>query len=90
MNEEHKNQFDACPIFDGNHVNYINFRDEILAWLQTTSTACLQMMGNRGHLKALLLFFLQQDLPESLLGHSSQDHSQEIAQFSLEEHQQQQ
>ena len=68
MNEEHKNQFDACPIFDGNHVNYINFRDEILAWLQTTSTACLQMMGNRGAFESPAAFPLATRPPGIVAG----------------------
>ena len=68
MNEEHKNLFDACPIFDGNHVNYINFRDEILAWLQTTSTACLQMMGNRGAFESPAAFLLATRPPGIVAG----------------------
>ena len=48
MTEDSTKDFEPCPIFDGNHENYLPFRNNILAWLQTTSNSCVQMMGNRG------------------------------------------
>jgi hypothetical protein len=48
MKEDSSKQSEPCPQFDGTHENYLQFRNALLAWLQTTSTSCIQMMGNRG------------------------------------------
>jgi hypothetical protein len=68
MKEESNKHFEPCPQFDGNHENYINFRDQILAWLQTTSTACIQMMGNRGEFELPADFLLATRPPGIIAG----------------------
>ena len=68
MIEETTKHLEACPQFDGNHENYINFRNELLAWLQTTSTACIQMMGNRGAFERPADFLLATRPPGIIAG----------------------
>jgi hypothetical protein len=48
MIEDSTKHLQPCPQFDGSHENYLQFRNELLTWLQTTSNSCVQMMGNRG------------------------------------------
>ena len=58
MTEEASKHFEPCPQFDGSHENYLSFRKYLLTWLQTTSTSCVQMMGNRGAFEAPADFLL--------------------------------
>ena len=47
-----------CLIFDGEHANYHPWKMEAMAWLQTSSNACRQMMGNRGAFEAPAAFLI--------------------------------
>jgi len=68
MIEEPTKTFEACPQFDGNHENYLQFRNDLLAWLQTTSTSCVQMMGNRGAMELPAAFLLAPRPPGIIVG----------------------
>jgi len=68
MIEEPTKTFEACPQFDGNHENYLQFRNDLLAWLQTTSTSCVQMMGNRGAMELPAAFLLAPRPPGIIAG----------------------
>ena len=68
MIEEPTKTFEACPQFDGSHENYLEFRNALLAWLQTTSTSCIQMMSNRGEFKLPADFLLAPRPPGIVAG----------------------
>jgi hypothetical protein len=68
MIEEPTKTFEACPQFDGNHENYLQFRNDLMAWLQTTSSSCVQMMGNRGAMELPAAFLLAPRPPGIIAG----------------------
>ena len=85
MKEDSSKQSEPCPHFDGTHENYLQFRNALLAWLQTTSTSCIQMMCNRGGFELPADFLLAHGNLELLLVNLCQDLSRVIAQPLLRE-----